>query len=63
MTEITQNTIEERKKAHDELCETTEKPNFAGAGACPSCGKNVFEHYDGSTYITGCPFCYHSFCE
>lgn len=51
-----------RSEKQSKLCEKKGYPNFVGDGNC-SCGHNIFEKEDGSSLVTGCPFCCKSFCE
>jgi hypothetical protein len=63
--------------AQSEYCKAHEYPHFApGDGRCYDCGKNIYQQIikgdwssgysverASSELITGCPHCYHSYCD
>ena len=57
--------VEAQKKFREE----NELPNFAGNGVCFRCGRNVYDEggysveYASERLVTGCPYCYRSFCD
>ena len=57
-------TIEDRCAAQARLCEERRLPHFApGTGVCWSCRRQIYEELDGTSYVTGCPFCHRSYCD
>ena len=56
--------IENARKAQDELCRAGQLPHFAPRnGVCWSCYRQIYEVLDGTSYVTGCPFCHRSYCD
>lgn len=56
--------IEEAKKAQERLCGEKQLPLFAPySGVCWSCGRQIYEELDGTSHVTGCPYCHRSYCE
>lgn len=61
--------INKAVEAQKKFCEENELPNFAGNGACFSCGRNVYDEggysveYASERLVTGCPYCFRSFCD
>lgn len=56
--------ITQRIERHSELCTILNRPDFSPSyGICWCCKCQIFYHYDGKEFITGCPYCHRSFCE
>lgn len=59
--------IHDKAELQKQYCKQHDLPNFALNGRCFSCGRNVFQHYTAeeaaTTHITGCPYCFRSFCD
>ncbi|MBU3966028.1 MAG: dual specificity protein phosphatase family protein [Euryarchaeota archaeon] len=54
--------ITQRIKRYNELFPNT--PDFTPyKGICWNCKCQIFYHYDGTEFITGCPYCSRSYCE
>ncbi len=51
-------------KAQAELCSRHGLPHFAPFdGVCWSCRRQIYEELDGTGLVTGCPFCFRSYCD
>ena len=60
----TQAEIDEAVKRQAKLCVERGLPHFAPHnGICWACRRQIYEHEDGSTFITGCPCCSRSYCD
>lgn len=61
--------IEACKERQRQICEPIgTAPHFAPmSGICwePSCRKQIYDHpnVDGSTLVTGCPWCFKTYCD
>ena len=58
--------IQKAREAQAKLCAEKKLPHFAPhSGNCYSCGRNIYGPggYDGTSFITGCPFCHRSYCD
>lgn len=56
--------VEAARKAHIRLCEEKNLPLFAPTnGVCWACYRQIFEVLDGTSFITGCPYCHRSYCD
>ncbi len=56
--------VAQAREAHAQLCKERGLPHFAPRnGVCWSCYRQIFEVLDGSSYVTGCPFCHRSYCD
>ena len=56
--------IEAACAAQADLCAKSGLPHFAPAnGVCWSCGRQIYEELDGTSFVTGCPFCHRSYCD
>lgn len=54
--------ITQRIKRYNELF--PKSPDFTPyKGICWNCKCQIFYHYDGTEFITGCPYCSRSYCE
>jgi hypothetical protein len=62
LKQIAESILRQRQDAHTKLCSDRKLPDFTSGQRCISCGQNIFRIYDGTTYITGCPYCHKSFC-
>lgn len=61
---ITQEIIEQRIKAQKDLCAEKKYPHFAPHnGICWCCGNQIYERKDGTSLITGCPWCARTYCD
>lgn len=49
------------------LCEKEKLPHFAPRnGVCWSCRRQIYGPdggYDGTSFVTGCPWCHRSYCD
>ena len=62
--EQTDRLVKQRIKEHKKVCEKVDFPHFAPSdGICCSCRKQIYNVLDGKKPITGCPYCYRSYCE
>ena len=51
-------------RAQEMLCSARGVPHFAPRnGICWSCQRQIYEELDGTSYVTGCPFCHRSYCD
>ena len=56
--------IKERIKTYAKYVKDNDYPKFAPPdGKCWRCDKQIFNHYDGTDGITGCPYCFTSYCS
>ena len=62
--EITDELIQARKQQYAEWREKHKVSQFEPpSGECWNCGNQIFKVYDGTSTITGCPFCHRSFVD
>lgn len=59
----TREEISKAQEAYIKFCADNDYTDFTYDGICFRCKRNIFEYYDGTEYITGCPFCHYSFVE
>ena len=60
----TENRIAAATRAQGQLCSDRKLPQFAPRdGVCWSCYRQIYDVLDGTSYVTGCPFCYRSYCD
>jgi hypothetical protein len=51
-------------EAQARLCAQRGLPHFAPHnGICWSCRRDIYSELDGTSYVTGCPFCHRSYCD
>ena len=57
-------------RAQEKYCDENHVPHFAPHGRCYSCGRDIYAspngysvEYAASHLITGCPYCFMSYCE
>lgn len=63
--------VSDKIDAQRRYCKANGLPMFApGNGACPYCGRDIYDgphgytaKRAGSSLITGCPHCHHSFVD
>lgn len=61
---MNENRIANARIAQGRLCAESRLPLFAPTdGICWSCYRQIYEALDGTTYVTGCPFCHRSYCD
>jgi hypothetical protein len=60
-------TIADAIKSQLELTKTLGAPHFAPQnGVCWACHRQIYEApngLDGKSYVTGCPWCFRSYCD
>ena len=69
MSEITKEQREQFIKNQEKYCKEKDAPFFMPSnGRCYKCNRDIIPKLiekgeDGSSLVTGCPLCYHSYCD